>query len=95
MFVNFISFQEMEPLVVKNYINIIQKHTKKYVLTRNSKFGKNISAKPTDVGVIDQVTLDYILSEFNDFELIARDFKIFGEFSGKNISELAILKRKD
>ncbi|MCK5684446.1 putative sugar O-methyltransferase [bacterium] len=95
LFVNFISFQEMEPLVVKNYINIIQKHTKKYVLTRNSKFGKNISAKPTDVGVIDQVTLDYILSEFNDFELIARDFKIFGEFSGKNISELAILKRKD
>lgn len=40
LFTNFISFQEMEPDVVQNYIRLVQRHTPDYVLLRNLREGK-------------------------------------------------------
>ena len=40
LFVNFISFQEMEAHVVRNYINLVQELQPKYVLLRNLREGK-------------------------------------------------------
>ena len=41
LFVNFISFQEMEPHVVENYVQQINRLGSKWVLLRNLREGKN------------------------------------------------------
>ena len=41
IFLNFISFQEMEYAVVKNYLDKIKKFKPKYILLRNLREGKN------------------------------------------------------
>lgn len=41
IFINFISFQEMEPKVVKNYLNKIKELKPKFILLRNLREGKN------------------------------------------------------
>jgi putative sugar O-methyltransferase len=43
IFINFISFQEMEYDVVKNYLQIVEKLKPKYILLRNLREGKNTS----------------------------------------------------
>ncbi|TKB05596.1 putative sugar O-methyltransferase [Desulforhopalus sp. IMCC35007] len=95
LFVNFISFQEMEPHIVKNYISIFEKLLNKtsHVLLRNSRFGKKIAKNKQDVGVIDQVTLDFIIKQFKNCTLVDRDYKVFGFYSKKSASEVAILKK--
>ena len=40
LFVNFISFQEMEPFIVQNYIKHILRLKPKYILLRNLREGK-------------------------------------------------------
>ena len=45
LFVNFISFQEMEPEVVKNYLLKVINLKPKYILLRNLREGKQIKKK--------------------------------------------------
>ena len=45
LFVNFISFQEMEPEIVKNYLDIVSKLNPKYIFLRNLREGKQIKDK--------------------------------------------------
>ncbi len=96
LFVNFISFQEMEPDIVKNYVRLVQPLTSKYVLLRNSKYGKNIAHKEGEIGVLEPTGTDDIIGYFDQFDLLARDSYAFGDVSRHNdfVSEVIIMKRK-
>ncbi len=95
-FVNFVSFQEMEPDVVENYIRLVQPLTKHYVLLRNSKHGKKISTSSQATGVNKATTIDMMINWFSDFELVNRDSFVFGDESrfGNFKSEVVVLKRR-
>jgi putative sugar O-methyltransferase len=56
LFVNFISFQEMEPEIVKNYLDIVSKLNAKYILLRNIREGKQLKTKNNKVGVNKKIT---------------------------------------
>ena len=71
LFVNFISFQEMEPLIVKNYVKHIAKLSPSYVLLRNLKEGKQKS-KGGSLGVKNPIYSEDI-KYFENYDLIARN----------------------
>lgn len=79
VFANFISFQEMEPEVVANYVKVVQPLVRKAVLLRNSVRGKVVASKPGEIGVFEPTTTDHIIRNFDQFELLGRDSAIFGE----------------
>jgi putative sugar O-methyltransferase len=94
LFANFISFQEMEPHVVKNYIDLVQRHEPDHVLLRNLREGKKIKTTPEDIGVLQATLLDDMISWFDKYEVLARDTLTFGELKIDNFhSEVAILKK--
>jgi len=79
LFVNFISFQEMEPNVVGNYINLVKKFQPNYVLLRNLREGKKKKNSPEEIGVNEPTTLDQMIRYFDGYNLVARDTISFGE----------------
>ena len=72
LFVNFISFQEMEPHIVKNYISHVQRLSPKWVLLRNMREGKQL-ATDNNVGVEKQITTEY-LAYFSNYEFVKSVF---------------------
>ena len=54
LFVNYISFQEMNPKVVENYIKHIQRLNCKYILTRNIREGKAVKINNTNKACVEQ-----------------------------------------
>ncbi|MGQ0559089.1 MAG: putative sugar O-methyltransferase [Sphingosinicella sp.] len=72
LFANFISFQEMEPDVVRNYSALVQQHTTEHILLHNSVVGMNV-APAGEMGVLKPTTTDDMVSYFDQFELQARD----------------------
>jgi putative sugar O-methyltransferase len=93
LFVNFISFQEMEPHVVDNYIEQVIRLGAKYVLLRNSTTGKPIKTG-ADVGVQEPVVRESYLHMFEGYELIASDRVLFGHVTeGGLTSEVMILRK--
>lgn len=95
LFVNFISFQEMEPHIVNNYISIVEKHTSKYVLLRNSKSGKRVSKRDTEIGVNQPTTTDSMYEMFKEFSLVCKDHLVYGQYSSGFISEVACLSKNN
>lgn len=95
-FVNFVSFQEMEPEVVQNYIRLVQPLTRKYVLLRNSRHGKRLASSADSIGVKQATTIDMMINWFSDFELVNRDSLVFGDESrfGNFKSEVVVLRRR-
>lgn len=81
VFANFISFQEMEPHVMTNYVKLVQPLTEKHVLLRNSVKGKKVARKMNEMGVLEPTTTDRMVEAFNEFELLGRDSVAFGEAS--------------
>ena len=51
LFVNFISFQEMEPDVVHHYLDHVERLKTRYVLLRNLREGKQKAKAPDQLGV--------------------------------------------
>jgi putative sugar O-methyltransferase len=95
LFVNFISFQEMEPHIVKNYLDHVTRLGAKWILLRNMKEGKNVS-KGKDLGVIKPILGDDYLTMLPDYNLIARNVIPFGFETVDNFnSELILLKKKN
>ena len=93
LFVNFISFQEMEPEIVKNYAYHIQRLKPKYLLLRNMKEGKQVVADGR-IGVKTPIKRKDYLKIFTNYELIESSvleygFQTVDEFN----SELMVLKR--
>ena len=51
LFVNYISFQEMEPDVVANYLDHVQRLCPRYILLRNLREGKQVAKDSGSLGV--------------------------------------------
>lgn len=96
LFVNAISFQEMEPEVVRNYLRIVQKITKKFILLRNSKLGKKVAKRSKEMGVFKPTTSEMVIGMIDQFDLLGRDSFLFG-FQNPKVnfySEVMCFKRK-
>lgn len=96
LFANFMSFQEMEPAIVANYLSLVQPLTRQAMLLRNTAVGKKIAAKKGDIGVFEQVTSGYIVDQLDQFTLQSKNSFVNGELSddGKYNSEVTVLTRK-
>ena len=102
LFVNFISFQEMEPEIVKNYLSIIVKLKPRYILLKNLREGKNTKPKSYIVNkVFSKKVLKPVKSSLYHkyldrfYRLIKKDVYSFGEkkIDGFN-SEILLFERK-
>lgn len=92
--VNFISFQEMEPEIVKNYAEYIDSLTTHYVLLRNSRYGKPLSEEG-QLGVMQSTTREHYLEFFSPFQLLALNSNLFGYRTIYGFeSEVMIFQRK-
>jgi putative sugar O-methyltransferase len=93
LFVNFISFQEMEPFVVSNYLYHIDRLKSKWILLRNMREGKQKKTS-TSLGVEVPILSEDYLSMLSNYRLIARNVHPFGYETVDNFhSELLLLER--
>jgi len=95
LFVNFISFQEMEPEVVQNYANYIIKLNPQYILLRNIEEGKKRKDENTIYGVDEPILGSSYDNFFSNYKLLATDGSIFGFRTEDNFhSQLRLYIRK-
>lgn len=94
LFVNFISFQEMEPDVVSNYLSHVDRLNTKWILLRNMREGKQkktISSNGVEIPILSE---DYLKMLCN-YRLIARNVHPYGYETADGFnSELLLLERK-
>jgi hypothetical protein len=85
----------MEPEVVKNYINLIMRHSPKWILLRNMREGKQLQ-KESLVGVkVPILTQDYVTYLECDYELIDSNVVPYGYITVDNFhSELLLFRKK-
>ncbi len=94
VFVNSYSFQEMEPNVVEHYIDAVAEAGVEYVVSLNSRKGKQKAHKRGDRhwgGVIEPVTSQLIVDLFS-----ARGYRLEGRYNAPLIysgGELVVLRR--
>ena len=94
LFVNFISFQEMEPHIVKNYATKVIKLNPKFILLRNLREGKQ-KKTGKNVGVEQPIMREDYLDYFADYELLSSDIETFGYKTTDGFhSELLLFRRK-
>ena len=94
LFVNFISFQEMEPHIVHNYAKKVMELSPKFILLRNLREGKQKKTQK-NIGVQDPIFKEDYLSFFENYGLLASDTDTFGYKTSDNFhSELLLLKKK-
>jgi putative sugar O-methyltransferase len=95
LFVNFISFQEMEPHVVTNYLEHVARLKTRWVLLRNIREGKQQRKSPTDHGVDKPIKTDDYMGMLPGYELVERGVHPFGYQTVDNFhSELLLLRRR-
>lgn len=78
LFVNFISFQEMEPEVVENYCKYVDNLKPQYILLRNMLEGKKKKNETYMLGVEKPILGDDYNTFLPNYKLIASDSDIFG-----------------
>lgn len=94
LFVNFISFQEMEPDVVLNYCNYIDKLEPQYILLRNMLEGKRKKSDNFQAGVNEPILGKDYDTFLPNYELIASDSAVYGFITEDGFhSQLRIYKR--
>jgi len=95
LFVNFISFQEMEPEVVDNYLAQVSRLKAKWVLLRNLREGKPKITTFNQEGVLNPIlTQDYV-DALKNYELVDSNIIPFGHKTPDNFhSELLLFKIK-
>lgn len=95
LFVNSVSFQEMEPRVVQNYASLVQGLVDDYLLLRNSIAGKLVAQETGEIGVVKPIVRDDYPRFFDQFERVAADGEVFGDTSSKGfVSEVTVWRRK-
>jgi putative sugar O-methyltransferase len=95
LFVNYISFQEMEPNVVENYLQKIAELKPKYLLLRNMREGKNILTERR-IGVMNPIKSTDYSKYLKTYKLIDSDVNTFGYKTVDGFhSEVSIYKRLD
>lgn len=77
LFVNFISFQEMEPNVVKNYLDQVGRLKPRWVLLRNMREGKQKKVTGA-LGVIQPILSEDYVTMLPDYQLISQTVHPFG-----------------
>lgn len=94
LFVNFISFQEMESDVVQNYCHYIDKLEPKYILLRNMLEGKRVKSEDFKFGVEEPILGDDYNAFLPNYELVASDSEIYGFITEDGFhSQLRIYQR--
>ena len=94
LFVNFISFQEMEPDVVQNYLHHVDRLKTRWVLLRNMREGKQLK-RDGHAGVTTPIKTDDYPDMLPNYSLVARNVHPFGfETIDGFHSELMLFKRK-
>ncbi len=94
LFVNFISFQEMEPEVVKNYLQHVKRLNTTWVLLRNMREGKQ-KLTATTAGVKTPIKSTDYIAMLDGYELVEANVHPFGfETVDGFHSELLLLKKK-
>lgn len=95
LFVNFISFQEMEPHIVKNYFEHVKRLSTRWILLRNIREGKQVRKNNSSVGVETPILSDDYLTMLPEYELVERNVIPFGFKTVDGFhSELMLLRRK-
>ena len=95
LFVNFISFQEMEPHIVKNYLGHVARLGARWLLLRNIREGKQIRKDTGSVGVDTPIVSDDYLAMLPGYELVERNVLPFGYRTVDGYhSELLLLRRR-
>jgi putative sugar O-methyltransferase len=69
LFWNAVSFQEMEPDVVLNYLQFVNRQTRKYVFLYENLKGKEVASVKGNHGVLNQTNLDHYKNGLKDFEI--------------------------
>jgi len=69
IFWNSASFQEMEPNVVSNYLNFVNKQTEKFAFLMERMIGKEVTNSKGGGGVLKQTTLEHYKKGLRDFSL--------------------------
>jgi putative sugar O-methyltransferase len=96
LFVNFISFQEMEPPVVKNYMSHVARLGTRWVLLRNMREGKQKRSAAHQLGCDDPVKGDDYLAMLPGYELVDRNVHPFGYRTVDGFhSELQLFRRTE
>ncbi|OYT88075.1 MAG: hypothetical protein CFE46_06500 [Burkholderiales bacterium PBB6] len=96
LFVNFISFQEMEPHIVRNYLAQAERLQARWVLLRNLREGKPKRVPGQQHGVDTPVLGDDYITMLPGYELIERSTLPFGYKTVDGFhSEMLLLKRRD
>lgn len=94
LFVNFISFQEMEPDVVKNYCKYIDRLEPKYILLRNMLEGKKKKSDEYSAGVTEPILGEDYNRFLPNYKLVASDSEVFGFITEDGFhSQLRIYQR--
>jgi hypothetical protein len=94
LFVNFISFQEMEPHIVRNYLSHVARLGTRWVLLRNMREGKQKRSAGHHVGVDTPILGDDYLAMLPGYELVARNVLPFGYRTVDGFhSELLLLRK--
>lgn len=78
LFVNFISFQEMEPEIVQNYAKHIIRLNPQYILLRNMEEGKEQKNSTNMYGVNNPIKGKDYDDFFPNYELVATNSNIYG-----------------
>lgn len=95
LFVNFISFQEMEPHIVRNYLAHVERLGTRWILLRNMREGKQVRKVAGSVGVETPIISDDYLKMLPGYELVERNVLPFGYRTVDGYhSELLLLRRK-
>ena len=96
IFVNFISFQEMEPAVVQNYLQHVTRLGSRWILLRNLREGKQKRTQASPLGVDTPIQGDAYLNMLPAYRLVERGTFPFGYRTVDGFhSELLLLKREE
>ncbi|WP_346891639.1 putative sugar O-methyltransferase [uncultured Roseibium sp.] len=94
VFVNFFSFQEMEPEVVANYLEHVDRLGPKWILLRNMREGKQERTDDNPVGVATPIKGPFYAEQLPNYVLRATDADIFGSTTADGFhSDLSVFER--
>lgn len=94
LFINFISFQEMEPEIVQNYLDHVSRLKTKWVLLRNMREGKPLRSQHR-FGVDKPIFSEDYQVMLSGYELVAKNVIPFGFKTVDGFhSELMLFQRK-
>ena len=94
LFVNYISFQEMEPSVVSNYLEHVLRLQPKWILLRHIREGKQKLSHSNPVGVREPTTPRIYADLLHGYSRISTDCTVFGFVTADNFHSDVIVYRK-